>query len=88
MLLIRCPWCGERAESEFHCGGEAHIDRPRPDASDERWAAYLYQRYNANGLIAERWVHRHGCRRWFHIVRDTGTHEIRAVYRMGEPRPV
>ncbi|MEB0164296.1 sarcosine oxidase subunit delta, partial [Glaciimonas sp. CA11.2] len=28
MLLITCPWCGPRAESEFHCGGEADIARP------------------------------------------------------------
>ncbi|MFT9198192.1 sarcosine oxidase subunit delta, partial [Gluconobacter oxydans] len=26
MLLIRCPYCGERAEVEFSNGGEAHID--------------------------------------------------------------
>ena len=24
MLLIPCPWCGEREETEFHHGGEAH----------------------------------------------------------------
>ena len=28
MLLIPCPWCGERDETEFRCGGEAHIARP------------------------------------------------------------
>ena len=28
MLLIACPWCGPRAESEFTCGGEADIARP------------------------------------------------------------
>ena len=22
MLLIKCPWCGERAETEFSYGGE------------------------------------------------------------------
>ena len=32
MLLIPCPYCGEREESEFHQGGEAHIERPKdPD---------------------------------------------------------
>ena len=25
MLLIPCPHCGERDETEFRCGGEAHI---------------------------------------------------------------
>jgi len=40
MLLINCPWCGERNEPEFHHGGEAHIERPKnPDTlSDEEWA--------------------------------------------------
>ena len=28
MLLITCPYCGQRDESEFACGGEAHIARP------------------------------------------------------------
>ena len=28
MLLITCPWCGPREQSEFSCGGEAHIVRP------------------------------------------------------------
>ena len=33
MLLIECPWCGERDQTEFSCHGEAHITRPRdPDA--------------------------------------------------------
>ena len=27
MLLIRCPYCGERPEIEFRYGGEAHIAR-------------------------------------------------------------
>ncbi len=26
MLLIACPWCGPRDETEFNCGGEGHID--------------------------------------------------------------
>ena len=33
MLLIPCPWCGEREETEFRCGGEAHILRPRDPAA-------------------------------------------------------
>ena len=28
MLLIECPWCGPRQETEFFCGGEAHLSRP------------------------------------------------------------
>ena len=46
MLLIECPYCGEREESEFHQGGEAHIARPKKpnELSDEEWADYLFMR--------------------------------------------
>ena len=89
MLLIPCPWCGPRDEIEFRYGGEAHIARPAdPDAlSDAQWADYLFMRGNPKGRFRERWMHAHGCRRWFNVERDTVTHAVRAVYRMGEPPP-
>ena len=89
MFLIECPYCGPRDESEFSCGGEAHIVRPpNPDALDDvAWADYLFMRSNPKGLHHERWVHAQGCRRWFNVRRDTVTHVILAVYPMGEPPP-
>ncbi|MDZ7770512.1 MAG: sarcosine oxidase subunit delta [Woeseiaceae bacterium] len=89
MLLIDCPWCGPREEVEFHCGGQAHIARPADPAelSDEQWADFLFMRDNPKGAFAERWMHAAGCRRWFNVRRDTVTHEITAVYRIGEPPP-
>ena len=89
MLLIPCPWCGPRDEMEFRYGGEAHISRPLdPDAlSDAEWADYLFMRHNPRGPFRERWVHAHGCRRWFNMLRDTVSHEILAVYRIGETPP-
>ncbi len=89
MLLIPCPWCGPRDEHEFAYGGEAHIARPLdPDAlSDEAWADYLFMRTNPKGRHRERWVHSHGCRRWFNLARDTASHEILAVYKMGAAAP-
>jgi sarcosine oxidase, subunit delta len=89
MLLIACPYCGPRAESEFTCGGESHITRPGPSekVSDEAWADYLFFRKNPKGVHYERWCHSFGCRQWFNVARDTLTHEIKAVYRMGAPRP-
>ncbi|MFQ5936477.1 MAG: sarcosine oxidase subunit delta [Acidiferrobacterales bacterium] len=89
MLLIKCPWCGERDDHEFSYGGEAHIARPRaPEKlSDEQWAEYLFMRSNPKGLFLERWVHTHGCRRWFNVQRDTVTHHITAIYKIGEPPP-
>lgn len=89
MLLIACPWCGPRDEIEFSCGGEAHIAMPAdPDAvSEAAWADYLYMRANPKGRYRERWVHTHGCRRWFNVMRDTTTERIAAVYRIGELPP-
>lgn len=89
MLLITCPHCGPRDESEFACGGEAHIVRPEKPAelTDAQWADYLFMRRNLKGVHYERWLHSHGCRRWFNAVRDTVTHEIFATYRMGEQPP-
>ena len=89
MLLIECPWCGARPETEFHCGGEAHIERPADPAAvdDAAWADYLFMRRNPKGVHAERWMHAQGCRRWFNMLRHTVSHEILAVYRMGEPAP-
>ena len=62
--------------------------RTRPALADEAWARYLFFRDNPKGAFAERWCHSAGCRRWFNAVRDTATHELLAVYRNGEPRPV
>ncbi len=57
-----------------------------PDrASDAEWADYLFYRDNVKGLHLERWVHSFGCRQWFNVVRDTATHEIVEVVRMGNP---
>jgi sarcosine oxidase, subunit delta len=89
MLLIPCPWCGERDETDFRCGGEAHIARPKQPAAlpDEGWADYLFMRSNPKGLHFERWRHVHGCGRWFNVARDTVSDRILEVYPMGAPRP-
>ena len=89
MLLITCPYCGQRDESEFACGGEAHIARPlQTDAlTDQQWGDYLFMRTNPKGVHFERWNHARGCRRWFNAARHTVTHEIIATYKMGEPPP-
>jgi sarcosine oxidase subunit delta len=89
MLLIACPHCGLRPEIEFRCGGEAHIARPAEPAklSDADWANFLFNRTNAKGVHAERWLHAHGCQRWFNALRDTASDKIVATYRAGEARP-
>ena len=89
MLLILCPYCGPRDETEFRYGGQAHLAYPADPAalSDAAWADYLFMRDNPRGDWSERWMHASGCRRWFNVVRSTATNEIHAVYRIGEPRP-
>jgi sarcosine oxidase, subunit delta len=79
MLLITCPHCGPRDETEFTYGGEAGVAYPSdPDAlTDEEWAEYLFVRANPRGAHAERWCHTSGCRRWFDVVRDTVTQDMR-----------
>jgi heterotetrameric sarcosine oxidase delta subunit len=90
MMLIPCPECGPRDENEFTYGGQAHVPYPADggaSATDEEWAEYVFYRDSPKGLMAERWMHDAGCRRWFNAVRDTVTYRIEAVYRPGEPRP-
>ena len=86
MLLIKCPFCGDRDELEFSCGGEAHIARPLAEntLTDAEFADYLFLRDNPKGVFLERWIHTDGCRRWFNVARDTVSHEIIEVYPMGE----
>ncbi len=86
MLLIECPWCGERDESEFSYAGEAHIVRPQEteNLSDEAWADYLFMRKNPRGLHREQWLHTAGCRRYFNVERDTVSYQIRCSYKIDE----
>ena len=89
MLLIECPYCGERPEPEFVYGGQAHIARPRDPAavSAQQWTTYLYLRDNKRGIHAERWRHTHGCARFFNCLRDTVSDKILVTYKMGESKP-
>jgi heterotetrameric sarcosine oxidase delta subunit len=90
MQLISCPWCGPREQNEFHYGGQAHVPYPNDPAglTDAQWAEYVFFRDNPKGAFAERWSHSAGCRRWFNAVRDTETHEVLAVYRTTDVRPM
>jgi sarcosine oxidase subunit alpha len=78
MLLIPCPWCGPRDETEFSYGGEAEVPYPGDPAAadDATWAGYLFMRSNSEGPLHERWHHAAGCRRWFVARRDTLTNEF------------
>lgn len=87
MFHIYCPHCAEyREEEEFHASGQAHIVRPKdPDTcTDKEWGEYLFFRKNPRGLHRELWIHTAGCRKFFNIVRNTQTYEIKDVYKIGQ----
>jgi len=89
MLTIPCPWCGERGEAEFRWGGEAIQNRPSDwkAVTEQEWAAYLFEEPDMRGRVYERWVHVHGCREWFHLMRDSVTNEILGTRAMGSEAP-
>ena len=82
MLIIKCPWCGNRDQIEFTYGGEAHIARPsNPEKlSDEEWADYLFFRKNSKGEHEEQWCHSGGCRKWFNTRRNTVSYYFDPFY--------
>ncbi|MCP4877461.1 MAG: sarcosine oxidase subunit delta [Gammaproteobacteria bacterium] len=79
MLRIECPWCGIRNEDEFSYGGDASVQRPTDDASQDDWYDYVYTRNNPAGRHSEYWHHANGCRAWIKVERDTVSHEIFSV---------
>ncbi len=79
MLLIKCPWCGERAETEFVYGGDGTVKPPADGEAAAAWVNYVYLRDNPLGPHVELWNHASGCRRWFKVRRDTLSNEIHAT---------
>ena len=90
MLLIPCPYCGDRPELEFRYGGEAHIARPafvRRRSPTRTGPSSSISAPIRRACIAERWRHIHGCARFFNAVRDTVTDKFVTTYKVGEPKP-
>ncbi|MCR8547694.1 sarcosine oxidase subunit delta [Salipiger sp. P9] len=81
MLTLPCPCCGaDAAEIELVPGGEAHLKREGPGASDEAVERYLFERENPKGVVLERWRHAYGCGKWFLAARDSVTMEVYGTY--------
>ena len=81
MLLLECPYCGLHVdETDLSPGGEAHIKRFGPEASEEELECYLFARENPKGVHFERWRHSSGCGKWFHAARCTMTMEVFGTY--------
>jgi sarcosine oxidase subunit delta len=87
MLRIPCPHCGVRDEPEFVFGGPANLVRPPSDTDDVTWTNYLFVRENPVGVHVERWLHAYGCRQWFHVSRDSLTHQISSCCALNESLP-
>ena len=92
MLIVHCPVCGiEGDETDFHCGGQAHIARPATsdpaNITDSEQRDYLFMRFNPKGLHFERWRCDRGCGKWFHAARDTVSMEFKAYYGITELPP-
>ena len=88
MLILTCPCCGVAAEeAEFAPGGEAHLKRFGPGASDAEFEGYMFARTNPKGVHFERWRHAYGCGKWFLAARDTATLEVFATYPAQNPEP-
>ena len=79
MIRIDCPWCGPRDEVEFAYRGDATVQRPPADASEQAFFDYVHVRNNPRGWHVEWWHHAGGCRQFVKVLRHTMTHEVRAV---------
>ncbi len=78
MLLIPCPNCGPRDESEFDYGGRA-IAFPPLDASPNDWHQALHLSCDNDRRVDEHWYHAGGCECWIRVSRDLFTHEVGEV---------
>lgn len=83
MKIMTCPINGKRPVSEFYYWG-AIRPIPNPDeATDEEWAAYVFNRAGAPGIKKEWWCHTPS-NTWFIAERNTLTDEIIKTYLASE----
>lgn len=75
MLLIPCPHCGPRDESEFDYGGRALVF-PDLDAGPGEWHAALHLPDPCADRVSEYWYHAGGCECWIRLTRDLHSHEF------------
>ena len=82
MLLIACPHCGPRAQTEFSY--ERTVDSVvQPGADPAEAMARLFARANPRGLDDEIWRHTFGCRAWLVLTRHRMTHAITSIRAAG-----
>ena len=83
MLLIPCPNCGARDESEFDYGGRA-ISYPKLNALPADWHQALHLHEATGDEIDEFWFHASGCECWIKVTRNLVTHRISTVKKSTE----
>ncbi|MEO0544103.1 MAG: sarcosine oxidase subunit delta [Pseudomonadota bacterium] len=85
-MRINCPHCGQRDLAEFTYHGDADQAAKRPEAAHENsaeWNSWVYDRTNTAGQHRELWQHTGGCRSFMIVTRDTVTHAIISVEKVG-----
>jgi sarcosine oxidase subunit delta len=82
MLLIACPYCGDRAQAEFVYERSADSVVPL-DAEPAAAVQALFTRANPRGVDEEIWRHTHGCGGWLLMRRDRVSHAIEWVRPLG-----
>ena len=86
MMLVDCPHCGARAQSEFTYERTLDSIVTLDMAADEA-VRRLYERKNPRGLDDELWRHSFGCRQWLVLRRHRTTHVIEAVATLDPTAP-
>lgn len=82
MLLIPCPHCGARAQTEFVY--ERTMDSVVTlDTEADAAMETLFARTNPRGVDDELWRHTYGCRAWMVVTRHRVTNEITSVRAVG-----
>lgn len=75
MLLIPCPHCGARDESEFAYGGRA-LALPPLHAAASEWHRALHLGNDSGDCADEYWYHFAGCERWIRLRRNLRNHDF------------
>ncbi len=77
MLLIPCPHCGPRDESEFTYGGPYSPMPPLEGGSTaEDWHRAVHLGSSGTAPLRELWYHDAGCERWVVLRRDPKSHDF------------
>lgn len=82
MMLINCPHCGPRAQSEYIYERTVDSVAPAGLSNDEAMQA-LFTRGNPRGVDDEIWRHTFGCRAWMVVTRHRVTNAISHVRAVG-----